>query len=316
MLPTKVLGITATALLILLAAMATPALGLELPEFSSETGFTGKTGALVFVNSKSSITCTSSEIAATATSKKGGTFKMTANKCTTLGGLIKCNSEGAAAETILASGEWQLVPAESGTMVLVSPKAIAITCSTEHLEVKGSFLDRILDPLDTKAKSFELLLQQAEGAQEVTQYENDAGEKKTAVLEVSINKGAFTTAAIEATAPTFATEKEVEITKIPTFSIHAKRGRHFMLRKTSEDLVITHGLIFFNAKLKEIKFTTTSAAFAVNKANLEKCAKLTYEGLDSCTVEVLYTEEGGNPQATLSIVEESGASSSFVITGL
>src|ERR1700689_858774 len=257
------IGIVAGLGLVFYVATVTPAVAVELPEFSAETGFTGAAEVLTFVTGEDSVSCKSSEIKATSSSKKAGAFTLAAHSCAALG--VKCNTEGDAAGTILASGEWEFAKSESGPMMLLSPKAFTITSSILQAAVRGDALIRVEGPLDSKAKSFEILGQQAEGNQEGVEYENTAGEKKTATLEASINKGAYKDAALEASSVTMTTEKEAEISKVPTFDVHPKKGDRFMRRNTSEDIVVHHGIPFFNATLKEILFLTASAAWGVNE---------------------------------------------------
>jgi hypothetical protein len=213
----KVLGMGLLTVFVL-AAVATSVASAEtvLPEFTVESKIFGTTGKSKLNLTGAAIPCNKGSFTGSATSKKLGTGTLWFLECK-IGG-EECHSLGDGAGNILITGtgtEYHVVrlkTADAGVWLLFP--ATHIECKFEGLliVVKGNVLG-LITPILVKTKVFTVNVNVVAGAQEITTFENDAGEKVTAKLEGSISGGAFKAATEESAENKFTAEKETEIVK-------------------------------------------------------------------------------------------------------
>jgi hypothetical protein len=191
----KVVGLALVAALAVVAlTVAAASAAMTLPEFTTQTSFKGTSGTGVLTSGGISITCkkdTSS--GAMEASKKLGTFAIDFEKCTTVGGLIKCNSLADASETILTPGSWHLVLITRGgvdtRMLWFLPAPLHIECGSTLTLVTGTLLGSIKATGTTKTE-FEIGVNVVSKNQEFTEFENDEGGiVKPATLKSAVNEG-------------------------------------------------------------------------------------------------------------------------------
>lgn len=282
------------AIFMLGAVASSPALAVELPEFSAETGFTGESSMTTFETvGKTAIKCKSSTSEGTASSKRSGTFHLAERECTGPLG-VKCNSTGDASGVILFTGEWSLVPGE-GSMLLLSPREVEVSCSGVTIRIKGTVLSMI-SPVEEKTKEYEPEFNETEGFQELPEYENNEGKTINTGLLASISGGAFEEIGVKVEKDRLKTTREVEIQRAPVFSVTNPLGRRALTGTSVDWLImslrarITPNAIAFT----QVPVVRGNTPFSVNTENLNKCASLVYErrGL-LCVVELKYRTERG-----------------------
>jgi len=208
----KVLGLTIMAVFMLSAMASASAWAVALPEFSVQTNFTGKSGAGKLVAVGIEIKCTAGSNTGTATSKTAGNVTLTFTGCTL--GTKKCSTAGDVAGTVLIASTYTLVRLASGKAGIdIKTTEKSIECEGSTIKVKGEVLGE-LTPVLTKTKAFKLIVAVVEKKQAITEYENNAGEKKklTEPLVANIGLG-FVSATEESAENNITAEKETEITK-------------------------------------------------------------------------------------------------------
>jgi hypothetical protein len=210
----KVLGLTLMAVFALAAVVqATANASMVLPEFTTKTGWEGKSGAGKLTTAAGDeIKCAAgTNSGTTEASKKLGTFTITFTACKSEKPIAgaECAS-GSAKETIVTNGTWHLVLTTiSGAdkhliWFLVSP--LVVKCSIFEFKISGNVLGSI-SPANTLTKIYTLGVNVPIVAQqEFTTFENDSGEQTKASL-VSSGEAAFE----ESTGNTIDTEKDTLI---------------------------------------------------------------------------------------------------------
>jgi hypothetical protein len=209
----KTFAVVLAGLTVVAAGIAASAFAatMTLPEFTTKTGWTGKSGAGKLGASGVEVKCSAGTNSGTMeASKKLGTFVITFTGCESplLG--KKCNSVGDAAETILTEGSWHLVLTTiSGAdkhLVWFLVKELEVECGTVKIKVRGNVLGEIT-PANTLTKVYSLKV--AVGAnkkQEFTTFENDSGENVAASLRAET--GGIEAAATEESAGNVLTTTE------------------------------------------------------------------------------------------------------------
>jgi len=165
---------------------------MTLPEFSVQTNFKGTSGKGE-LKSKETISCSSDTSSTSMEANKHlGTYAITFSGCTALAGIVKCQSLGDAAGTILTDGSWHLVLETLGGvdkhLILFLLKHLHIECATVLVLVLGTLLGE-LKPLGVKTKNFEIKIEAPNSKQEFTSYENEGGTLVAAGLRVATNEG-------------------------------------------------------------------------------------------------------------------------------
>jgi hypothetical protein len=214
----NMLGLSVLAGCALTAVVASAASAVVLPEFTVESKSTGTSETVKFNLTGASIICVIAFMNATPTShmKSKGLIWL-------LGCLLKseeCHSLGDTAENILigmegTEAEFHLVRLSSGSSgIWVLKPPTHILCKSSSLLVKwqGNMLGAVT-PILTKTTKFLVNVNVVAGKQEITEFENDAGEKVKAKLEGSINGGAAKGATMEMANLKASTELETEIIK-------------------------------------------------------------------------------------------------------
>ena len=86
------------------------------------------------------------------------------------------------------------------------------TCSIVKITVRGATLCPV-EPVNTKTTTFKLVCKQTGGKQEFTEYENEAGEKFTAITESKKGSGSFEESGLQGTETlTFGELAEIKVT--------------------------------------------------------------------------------------------------------
>jgi hypothetical protein len=197
----------------LLGATASNAMAVAEPEFTVETSMTGTSGKGKLNLTGASLKWEKGSSSATSISNKLVKMTLTFTGLGLAG--EECHSLGDAAGVILVIGELHVVRLKSGSAGswFLWPST-HIICKFEAIDIviKGNVLS-ILTPILTSTKNFSIALNVVAGAQEVTQWENAAGEKVTAKLEGSISGGAFKAATIESAENKLTSSLMTEIVK-------------------------------------------------------------------------------------------------------
>jgi hypothetical protein len=214
----KMLGLAVVAVFAVAAVVASAASAVVLPEFSVESSSTGTSETAKLNLTGAAITCTSGTSNAVATSKKDGRGLISFSGCTLKG--EECHSLADAAGAILigmegTEGTYHLVRIKSGDAgIWFLIPAVHIECKFEALlvVVQGNVLG-LITPILSDTKTFEVKVNVVAGKQEITEFENNSGEKVKAKLEGSINGGAFKAATQESANNKFTSTLLTEITK-------------------------------------------------------------------------------------------------------
>lgn len=201
----KFLGLVLVAVFASAAALSTSAYAVSLPEnlpLTSTGGkITGNSEGEPSLNGATEIKCKEAPSEGTEEAGKegvapAGTYHITFKGCSTLSGLVKCNSLGDASGVILALGTWKLVfdviSPELLTATVFTQEVIHIECSTTLVEVKGSVLCLDLKPTESNVThSFHCIAEKAK-ATEKHYFSKDPGGTEVAVqLLCALNHGAF-----------------------------------------------------------------------------------------------------------------------------
>jgi hypothetical protein len=216
-----VLGITVLAALAFTAIASSAAFAVELPEYETQTNFTGTSAASKLNLTGAGIKCASAATTGTASSKQHATGTITYSTCT-LGG-EECHSLGDPAGIILVEVLFillRLKTADPGVLFGLD-KALHIECKfagtlvlipAENASNTEGILG-LITPILTATKEYKVAVNVSAGVQEVTQFENDAGEKVTVKFEGSINGGAFKAATLEQASNAVTTASTTKIVK-------------------------------------------------------------------------------------------------------
>jgi hypothetical protein len=236
----KAFGLTLAVLCLLGTVASASALAAALPEFSTETGFTESAGKSIFETAGGvKVTCVASSTTTTVSSKKAGTFHMAFEGCEETALKAKCNSSGDSAGVILLVGEWQLVPStkETALLLLTLTSEVHVECGKLFsATVKGTTLAPIA-PINTLTTKYKLTIKETKGKPELTEYENDGGEKVKTQLLASVNGGAYGEMAIEAIEPKLTTTEETEIALNPPT---APRVELVDFRENKPEVLVDH----------------------------------------------------------------------------
>jgi hypothetical protein len=171
------------------SAVATAA-AAELEQVPGKGTFTIESSKSVFeTHSKEKVTCSKDKGSGKLTGPKTDESETTFEKCTGPLG-VTCTGEGDSSGDIVTPIHSELVwlsksKKEAGEKLELA-KEITIKCSFVSLKVKGATLCPV-KPTNEKTKKVEIVCTQSAGKQSNTEYENEAGEKKTAKTET--NKG-------------------------------------------------------------------------------------------------------------------------------
>jgi hypothetical protein len=196
----KVLGLALMAVFAFAAVVQATAnaASMTLPEFTTKSSWTGKSGAGKLTTAAGDeIKCSAgTNEGTTEASKKLGTFSISFTGCKSEKPIAgaKCESTGAASETIVTAGTWHLVlNTISGAdkhliWFLVSP--LVVKCSIFEFKISGNVLGSI-SPANQLTKVYTLGVNvPSSGHQEFTTFENNSGEQVKASL-VSNGEAAF-----------------------------------------------------------------------------------------------------------------------------
>lgn len=216
------------ALTAVFAASAASASAFTLAEFTVETAATSsQTVTLTFENSgflKGTVTSSSLTSSQTPTNKKEGTFTIdfAGSKCVELGKTFTAKSTGDASGTILVAGTYKIVGEaatgnETAEVDLELSPTVKIECEgsapVKKIEVRGSVIGKLAkEGAAGKGKSFALTIKTVGGAQEITEYDKDNGEKVKDTLETSIGGGFEASTQNESAAVTLTTTSTTELT--------------------------------------------------------------------------------------------------------
>ena len=211
----KVVALAFMAVFMLGAIAAASASALALPEFTVETKLESKFG-------KSKLNVSGAEIKSTEGGSNLSQSELVNKslgkttiwfKKSTLGG-FQCHTSGDANENILVPVEWHVVPPKTGGDELIAfliTENVEIKCTIATVTVlKGSIVIGKIGPIGSKGKTFTLEVNAPGGSQEITEYENNAGEKVKGTLKVKVGS-TEATGSQEDEAATVTTEKETEL---------------------------------------------------------------------------------------------------------
>jgi hypothetical protein len=208
----KLLGVACAAVLVLVALASASASAFVLPEVLGveATAFTTLSDApnpMIGALSGTLIECEKWHGTGTVeASKTLGLFHITLlGKCKgTIAGIVApCTGLGDAAETILVLGKWHTVVDTKvgealGAAILLLLEPVHFTCSIALVEVKGSVMCLILEPL-TAAKVHLFHCTLTSGTANEKKYLNDSGVETTIeALLASTSHGAFEEGGLEA----------------------------------------------------------------------------------------------------------------------
>jgi hypothetical protein len=193
----KVFGLVLMAVFAVSIAAVASASADELPQFSVETGFTGKFGKSELILTGAAIKSPEGTTVGTATSKRLGGLTIDFLK-SELGGK-ECHSEADTAGTILVKGEWHLVPTPGSTtlplVAILIPKAnrIHITCLFLNILVliEGCILGKI-EPAGKDTTAYTLKVNAPEKKQQFLKFLNDEGKEVLCNLKAQVGTGAET----------------------------------------------------------------------------------------------------------------------------
>jgi hypothetical protein len=201
----KLLGVACAAVFVLASLVSASASAFVLPEVLGveATAFTTLSDAPPVIDqtlAKNTVECEEWHGEGTVeASKTLGLFHMTLlGKCkgTIVGITTACTGLGDATETLLMLGKWHTVVDTKvgealGAAILLLLEPVHFTCSIALVEVKGSVMCLILEPL-TAAKVHLFHCTMTNGMANETKYLNDSGVETTVepMLE-SINHGTF-----------------------------------------------------------------------------------------------------------------------------
>jgi len=190
-------GLAALAALAITAVMAAAAMAAA-PEIIPASGtLTIKSGVgkLNVKESTVGITCKKDKGTGTVTGAKKASYTVDFEECTTLGGLVKCNSLGDSAGIVLVGGTAFL--SLSGTTTVLDfllPSEIHVECSTTLLLIRGSLICPVT-PINKLVKTTEhytvsCALKET-GVNTFTKVINESGTQVTDILETSENGGPY-----------------------------------------------------------------------------------------------------------------------------
>lgn len=214
----KVTGLALFAVLMFSAVASGMAMAAE-PEFTVETASSGSGGAgLLETGGATAFNIESWTLETAPSTKRVGQFHI---HFVNVRGPFStgCTGAGDAVRVLLVLGEYhvRLVTILGIHLyllwLLVTP--VHFTCETLGIKilvvVRGNFLI-IMSPGKTKTTHFTLKIKQSKGVQEITEFENEKGEKtKAGGLEASISEGAFEKVGLEAAEAKLTTTKETEL---------------------------------------------------------------------------------------------------------
>jgi hypothetical protein len=199
------LGLTILTAVALAAIASSAAFAVELPEYETQTNFTGTSGSLKLNLAGAGIKCTSASTTGTASSKTHATGDMDITGCT-LGG-EECHSLGDPSGKVLVELLFIMLRLKSGSAgeLFGLDKELHLECkfaSTLILIAKENASNSqgilgIITPILTATKEYKAAVNVNAGVQEATQFETDTGEKVTVKFEGSVNGGAFKAATLE-----------------------------------------------------------------------------------------------------------------------
>jgi len=201
----KLLGVACAAVFVLASLASASASAFVLPEVlgveaTSFTTLSDAANPTFGTLSGSTVTCEDWHGEGTVEANKTlGLFHITfLGKCkaSIIGIVAPCTGLGDAVETILVLGKWHTVVdtkvgAELGAAILLLLEPVHFTCSIALVEVKGSVMCLILEPL-TPAKVHLFHCTLTSGTTNEKKYINDSGvEVAVEPLLSSTNHGAF-----------------------------------------------------------------------------------------------------------------------------
>jgi len=201
----KLLGVACAAVFVLASLASASASAFVLPEVlgveaTSFTTLSDAASPTFGTLSGSTVTCEDWHGEGTVEANKTlGLFHITfLGKCkaSIIGIVAPCTGLGDAVETILVLGKWHTVVdtkvgAELGAAILLLLEPVHFTCSIALVEVKGSVMCLILEPL-TSAKVHLFHCTLTSGTTNEKKYINDSGvEVAVEPLLSSTNHGAF-----------------------------------------------------------------------------------------------------------------------------
>lgn len=209
---------TIVAALVFGALPCASAWAVELPEFTTETTFTGTSGKSTFESIKGTkMTCKSASTEGSPTNAKEGTFHAVFAGCEEPAFKLTCAGLAEKAGTVSIPGTYRLVRLKGGKAAdLLTDEEVHVTCGGLLLfKMKGPTLASIA-PLGSKTTKYELQVKETKGKQELTEYENDEGAAVGKIVPlVSVNEGAFEEAGVEAAEDKITTAKETEVRLVP-----------------------------------------------------------------------------------------------------
>ena len=190
----KTLGLALTAVVVVAAMGAAYAsAAMTLPNFTTNTTFTGTSAVGTLTSAGFTIKCEKSTIAGTMeATNRLGLFTIDFQECSTSLTTEPCHGLGGSpANLILASGSWHLVlrtvSATDQRLFLFLLNPLHIECGTVLLSVRGNVLGSIT--AGGTEKEFSLIVKSTGAAQEITSFEDDTGNPVETKLEAAANLG-------------------------------------------------------------------------------------------------------------------------------
>ncbi len=177
-----------------IAASYASATTMTLPNFSTNTTFTGTSGTDTVTSSGFSLSCKSDTDEGTMeTGNRLGLFTIDFKECSTSLTTEPCHSLGSGTSNlILASGSWhlvlRLVSNVDQRLFLFLLNPLHIECGTVLISMRGDVLGKI-EPKGTNELEFKLEVKATGTAQEITSFENDNGTSVETKLEAAANLG-------------------------------------------------------------------------------------------------------------------------------
>jgi hypothetical protein len=176
------------------AASASAATTMTLPEFVTKTSWKGSSGAGILRASGVEIKCTTgTNTGGIEATKKLGTFALLFLGCSSLLTATECKTEGTTGTgNILTVGTWHLVlttkAAADQRLIWFLVQEFVTKCGTVSITTKGNVLGEIT-PGNVLTKHYALKVLAPLGVQEITTFENDSGELVSASLLSSAGVG-------------------------------------------------------------------------------------------------------------------------------
>lgn len=211
---TIVLALVSVFAMSAVAAAAASAAELEQVPSSGSFTVTGENGVFE-THAKEKISCKKISGSGELTGVKTDKSKVTFEECTGPLG-VKCTSSGQTSGKIATEINSELVWLSKASLKagqkLALAKELSITCSIVKITVRGATLCPV-EPVNTKTTTFKLVCKQTGGKQEFTEYENEAGEKFTAITESKKGSGSFEESGLQGTETlTFGELAEIKVT--------------------------------------------------------------------------------------------------------